>query len=478
MLVGVSALPPAARAQEPAERPPFTDWLAAVRQEALSRGIRAEIVDQALGNIPEPLPVVLERDRSQAEIVLPLETYVNRRLTRKIITSGRQMYGQHKELLDAIEAEFGVPGRIVVAIWGVESNYGRFSGVRPTVAALATLAWDPRRATFFRGELFNALEILNRGDIELANMKGSWAGAMGQPQFMPSSYLQYATDRDGDGRRDIWSSSPDVFASIANYLKGHGWTADQRWGREVTISTAVAEKITATVAKREGTCRATRDMTVAMPVDDWASLGVRALDGGPLPKSDIQASLVSGATRQFLVYGNYDALLSYNCAHAYALSVAMLGDLVAGSGPMPAAAPRPASPAKSAKPARPVRRGARKAAVAKSVVARSVAAKPSARTARPLRQSASRRPSATVASRRTVTSPRTAVARRATRRRPARQAGKAPASARNRAATAVRPSPPAIAAPPTPDEQVPVPSPAPAPGRLAPGPVVRVSDRR
>ena len=282
--------------------------------------------------LPEPLPVVLERDRTQAEIVLPLETYVNRRLTKKIITTGRQMYGQHKALLDTIETQYGVPGRTIVAIWGVESNFGRFSGVRPTVAALATLAYDPRRSTFFRGELFNALEILNRGDIEFASMKGSWAGAMGQPQFMPSSYLQYAADQDGDGRRDIWASPPDVFASIANYLKGHGWTADQRWGREVRISSAVAEKIAATVARREGTCRATRDMTVTMPVEEWARLGVRSLNGTPLPASDIQASLVSGATRQFLVYGNYDALLSYNCAHAYALSVAMLGDLIASGG--------------------------------------------------------------------------------------------------------------------------------------------------
>ena len=239
---GATAVTPA---PEPDPRPAFADWLAGVRQEALARGIRADIVQQALGDIQEPVPVVLERDRSQAEIILPLETYVNRRLTKKNITAGRQMYGQHKALLDDIEKQYGVPGRIIVSIWGIESNYGRFSGVRPTVAALATLAWDPRRATFFRGELFNALEILNRGDIEIGNMKGSWAGAMGQPQFMPSSYLQYAADYDGDGRRDIWSSAPDVFASIANYLKGHGWTAEQRWGREVKISEAVGEQIRA-----------------------------------------------------------------------------------------------------------------------------------------------------------------------------------------------------------------------------------------
>ena len=128
-----------------------------------------------------------------------------------------------------------------MGVWGLESNFGRFTGVRPTVAALATLAWDPRRSAFFRGELFDALEILNRGDIEPAKMLGSWAGAMGQAQFMPSSYLQYAEDFDGDGRRDIWESPADIFASIANYLKGHGWIAGEPWGREVHVTRSSRE---------------------------------------------------------------------------------------------------------------------------------------------------------------------------------------------------------------------------------------------
>ena len=148
----------------------------------------------------EPQPVILERDRAQAETVFSLEKYIARILTPKLILGGREAYAAHRELLDQISERYGVPARIVVAIWGMESNYGRFSGVRPTVPALATLAWDPRRAAFFRGELFNALEILNRGDIDLPRLKGSWAGAMGQTQFMPSSYLKYAEDFDGDGQ--------------------------------------------------------------------------------------------------------------------------------------------------------------------------------------------------------------------------------------------------------------------------------------
>ena len=350
--LGALATPPQARAQDP-ERPAFSEWLADVRSEAIARGIRQDIVDEAFGDVAEPLPVVIERDRAQAEVVLPLEAYVNRRLTRRMVASARDMFTRHQTLLNQIGTKYGVSPRVIVSIWGVESNFGRFSGVRPTVAALATLAWDPRRATFFRGELFNALEILNRGDIELSKLKGSWAGAMGQPQFMPSSYLQYAEDYDGDGRRDIWGSPGDVFASIANYLKGHGWSADERWGREVSISSDAARKIATDVEKRAGTCQATRNMTAFRPLGDWAALGVRAQNGAPLPKADINAALVSGASRHFLVYGNYDALLSYNCAHAYAVSVALLADRIGGASPAPAAKPA------SRHPARPLRRSRR-----------------------------------------------------------------------------------------------------------------------
>src|SRR5689334_5651211 len=165
-------------------RPSFSEWLAGVRTEAIARGVKAEIVDEALEGVEEPLPVVLERDRAQAETVFSLEHYISRRLTPKLIVSGREALSQQRDLLQEIGSTYGVPPQIIAAIWGIESNYGRFSGVRPTVAALATLAWDPRRATFFRGELFNALEILNRGDTDLSHMKGSWAGAMGQVQFM------------------------------------------------------------------------------------------------------------------------------------------------------------------------------------------------------------------------------------------------------------------------------------------------------
>jgi membrane-bound lytic murein transglycosylase B len=315
-------------------RPTFPEWLEGVRAEALTRGIREEIVDAALAEVSEPLPIILERDRAQAETVFSLEQYLARRLTPKLISRGREAYAQNRELLDQVAARYGVPPRIIVAIWGVESNYGRFTGVRPAVSALATLAWDPRRATFFRGELFNALEILNRGDIDLPRLRGSWAGAMGQVQFMPSSYLKFAEDFDGDGSRDIWSTTSDVFASIANYLQGHAWAPAETWGREVSLTAGAADRIAKDVAPRDGTCRATRNMSVALPLGRWQQLGVRLAGGAALPKSDLQASLVSGSTRHFLVYSNYDALLDYNCAHSYAISVALLSDAIASDAPI------------------------------------------------------------------------------------------------------------------------------------------------
>ena len=309
-------------------RPSFSEWIAGIRMDAVARGVREEVVDEALASVTQPEPTVIERDRTQAEIVLPLEKYVTRRLTAKVVRSAREMFATHRGTLDAVAARYGVPAKIIVGVWGLESNFGRFSGVRPTITALATLAWDARRASFFREELLDALEILNRGDIDLMRLRGSWAGAMGQPQFMPSSYLKWAQDFDGDGHPDIWSSPPDVFASIANYLSAHGWTATTGWGREVRVGKDVARRITNDVDRRNGSCQAKRDMTVALPMARWQELGVRMPNGSDLPASDRTASLVAGSSRFFLVDENYDALLDYNCAHSYAISVALLADRI------------------------------------------------------------------------------------------------------------------------------------------------------
>jgi membrane-bound lytic murein transglycosylase B len=232
----------------------------------------------------------------------------------------------HQRTLAAIESRYGVQRRFILAIWGIETQYGRLTGRTPVFRALATLAWEPRRAAYFRTELYDALTMVQRGHIEAKTMTGSWAGAMGQAQFMPSSYLKYAVDFDGDRRRDIWRSTPDALASIANYLKGFGWNDEETWGREVRVSAPVLEKVAAAVPKRTEGCYAIRNMTERRPLAEWSKLGVLDADGTALPKADVDAGLVDVGERTFLVYDNYDAILGYNCAHYYALSVALLAD--------------------------------------------------------------------------------------------------------------------------------------------------------
>jgi membrane-bound lytic murein transglycosylase B len=315
--------------------PSFEVFLREVGSEAVARGIREATVTTAFTNL-QPLPVVIERDRTQAEQTLPFDRYLKQRLSSRTIQAGRRYAAQHAGLLRKISAAYGVPAEVIVATWGIESNFGRFTGVRSTIAALATLAYDARRSAYFREELIQALTILDRGDIELARMQGSWAGAMGQPQFMPSSYLKFAEDFDGDGRRDIWSSRADVFASIASYLKGNGWTEGERWGRRVQVPSRAAAAIEKIASRRSGACRALGDMSGPLPVSRWRRLGVRTAAGGALPASDMPASLIALRGASFLVYGNYEALLAYNCSHSYALSLALLAERIG-----PPANPRP-----------------------------------------------------------------------------------------------------------------------------------------
>jgi membrane-bound lytic murein transglycosylase B len=332
-LAAIATPVPTLDAQAPSEatapdRPPFPDWLAAFRVEAVAKGLKAETVDAALTGL-EPLEVVVQRDRSQAEAVLSIETYVQRRLTRTFIRTARQRLVDQRAILGQVANRYHVQPRFIVAIWGLESNFGRFGGVRPIVQALATLAWEGRREALFRGELLAALEILDRGYIDPPELKGSWAGAMGQTQFMPSSYLQFAQDFDGDGHRDIWKSTPDVFASIANYLQAHGWDGAETWGREVRLPAGGWRGIIERVGTRTEGCRAERAMTEALPMERWRALGVKTVSGGALPKVARNGSLVSAGRRTFLVYRNYEAILDYNCAHAYALTVALLADRMA-----------------------------------------------------------------------------------------------------------------------------------------------------
>lgn len=304
---------------------PFGEWLTDLIKEARERGYNDDLVSETLEGL-QPLERVIKSDRSQAELNPGFDRYLSARLTPALVKRGHELLTENHTLIDRIEKDFHVQGRFLLAIWAMETRYGRITGRVPVFQALATLAWEPRRASYFRGELFNALEMVQRHDIEAKTMIGSWAGAMGQTQFMPSSYLKYAVDFDGDSRRDIWASTPDTLASIASYLKGFGWNDEETWGREVKVTADVRERIDMTIPKRTEGCYAIRNMTERRPLSEWQALGVRRLDGSALPKITRMAGLVDVGTRRFLVYPNYDAILGYNCAHYYALTVALIAD--------------------------------------------------------------------------------------------------------------------------------------------------------
>jgi membrane-bound lytic murein transglycosylase B len=307
-----------------APTPPFEEWLQGLIAEARARGFSDELINATLSGLT-PIDRVVERDTSQAEFTITLDRYFRTRVTPRVIRGGRENATEQHALLLRIQATYGVSPSILLAIWGLESHYGGFTGTYPVFQALATLAWQPRRAEFFRGELFNALAIVSGGYIDAKTMTGSWAGAMGQPQFMPSSYLNHAVDFDNDGLRDIWHSKADTLASIASYLRDAGWERGQTWGREVSVSEA-ARALIADIPKRDAGCSAKRQMTERRPLPIWREAGVRLKSGAPLPASDLPASLVDIGGRSFLVYPNYEAILDYNCAHLYALSVGMLAD--------------------------------------------------------------------------------------------------------------------------------------------------------
>jgi membrane-bound lytic murein transglycosylase B len=328
-LLGMFAIvSPAIAVESDADPAAFTRFLDGVRQDALQRGLKPATVQAALAGV-KPIRRIIQRDRSQAEFTLTLETYRGRVVTPQTVAKGQQMAVKHRALLDAVSRRYHVQPRFILAIWGIETRFGSVKATVPLIPALATLAFDARRPQFFRGQLLDALTILDRGYIGLDRLLGSWAGAMGQPQFMPSSYLAYAQDFDGDGKRDIWQDPGDIFASIANYLAQHGWRDDLTWGRAVRLPAKIDESRIALSQNAAPACRAMT--TESRRLSQWESLGVRQADGDPLPSRDVEASLVlpDGRTGPaFLVYANYAAIMAYNCAHLYAVTVGTLADRI------------------------------------------------------------------------------------------------------------------------------------------------------
>lgn len=316
---------------EAALRERFSKWVAAFRTTALAAGIRENTFDAAFDGV-QVLPRVIERDRTQPEFVRAVWDYLESAASAARVTRGQEKLAQARAEAEAAAARHGVPAPVLAAIWGLESNYGDNVGSTPTIDALATLAFDGRREAWARGQLLAALRILQGGDIERARMVGSWAGAMGQTQFLPSSFLAYAVDGDGDGRRDIWGSVADVLASTAHYLARVGWRAGEPWGLEVTLP------------ERFDLNRA--DLQVRQPSAQWAIEGVRAADGTDLPALAESALLLPAGARgpAFLVGTNFRALLRYNSSTSYALAVGLLAQRLAGGPGVAASWPRDLAP--------------------------------------------------------------------------------------------------------------------------------------
>jgi membrane-bound lytic murein transglycosylase B len=307
---------PAAAAEEAG----FGEWLKALRAEATQRGFSARTLDDAFTGIAV-IPRVVELDRQQPEVTLTFDAYIARVVNDARAESGRQRVRDNRELLDRVAGTYNVQPRFIVALWAIETDFGRLTGNFPIVSALATLAFEGRRAAFFRDELFNALKILERTGIRAQDLRGSWAGAMGQSQFMPSSYLAYAVDFDGDGKPDIWNSRADVFASIANYLSKVGWRMEETWGREVKAPPNLDRALVSNP----------RLNVPAKSLAEWESLGIQRSDGGPLPRRDLTAWLIQPAGADgpsFLVYQNYSALLRWNRSLYFATAVGYLADRI------------------------------------------------------------------------------------------------------------------------------------------------------
>ena len=294
-------------------------WLDEVRAEAGAKGIQQTILDQSLTGI-EPIPRIIELDRRQPEFTLTFAQYVERVVPDRRVQKGRQMLAQHRALLDKVGKEIGVQPRFIVALWGIETDFGRLTGGFNVVNALATLAFDGRRSAYFRKELFDALQILDEGHITPEKMTGSWAGAMGQAQFMPSSFVNFAIDYDKDGRRDIWTTQADVFGSAANYLKRVGWKDDQTWGREVRLPAGFDASLA--------------EAKEIKPIGAWQAMGVRNLDGSDLPKRQLPAQIVipdGPEGRAFMAYDNFRATLRWNRSNYFALAVGLLSDRIGGN---------------------------------------------------------------------------------------------------------------------------------------------------
>lgn len=305
----------------------FDGCVGRLRERAVSAGVTPATAERALAGVSR-LERVIRSDRNQPEFVSTFADYYGRRVTESRIERGRALLAEHRDALARLTARYGVPGQYIVALWGLETNFGSYLGDVSVFDSLSTLACDERRSEYFSEQLVDALRIVDRGDAEPEQMIGSWAGAMGQTQFMPDKYLRHAVDGDGDGRADLWGSALDALASGANLLGSLGWRTGFRWGREVLLP--------------EGFDYAAVGLDEPRALSAWRSLGLRDTGGLPLAGLDIEAALLVPAGHagpKFIVYENFDVLMRWNRSEHFAISVGRLADRIAGAGPLANAPP-------------------------------------------------------------------------------------------------------------------------------------------
>ena len=306
----------------------FSKWLAGFRKRALAQGIKSAVYDRAMRGVRYNADIVA-KDRNQSEFTKQIWDYLDTAVSAARVSNGRAALSKHATTLRKIEAKYGVEKEVIAAIWGLESAYGTFRGNISTIEALASLAYDPRRSAFFEQQLIDALKILQSGDTTVASLTGSWAGAMGHTQFMPSSYLEHAQDFARDGRRDIWGDDPtDALASAAAYLASNGWTKGQPWGVEVRLPRGFDYAITSERFKK--------------PTREWVRMGVRSVNGRPLPNYRNSSILLpAGHTGPaFLIFSNFQVIETYNTADAYVIGVGQLANRLGGGAPIKGTWPR------------------------------------------------------------------------------------------------------------------------------------------
>lgn len=300
----------------------FSDYLTQLKAEAEMKGFSAEFLDLVFASIKMREKVVTA-DKNQPESKLTLDKYLSTRVPDWKVKQAVEQMHEHAELLDKVEKQYGVQKRFIVALWGNESNFGRIQGNHPVLSSLASLAFDGRREALFKKQFFAALTILSEGHVSIDGFNGSWAGAMGQSQFMPTSFLAYAVDGNGDGKKDIWTTPEDVFASIANFLITEGWDSTQTWGRQVKLGDGFD---ISTLNKYSGLAK---DKMLRMPA--WSILGVTKFDGSKLPAVNVKASLIlpdDVAGRIYLAYNNFHTLMRWNRSLYFGVSVGYLADRI------------------------------------------------------------------------------------------------------------------------------------------------------